>query len=143
MDRYRREPATASALHTDADPFFRKATYPTKGLRIVLTDVVSRLTGENSALALHRLKTAVSGGETPVLIALIRLGFHGRELAAVTRGISDPRLLHAPGEDAVVGIADDKIPAPKSQDTDLIPYTIREERVYQVRAKVSLLSARN
>ena len=40
------------------------------------------------------------------------LGFRGRELVVVTQGISDPRLLHAPGKVTVVGIADDEIPAP-------------------------------
>jgi hypothetical protein len=62
MDRYRGKPVATHALYTDAESFFREATYPTEGLRMVLADVFSRLSGKNSAPALHRLETAFGGG---------------------------------------------------------------------------------
>jgi|SRR5215475_7279338 len=111
VDHYRGKPAITHALYTDAEQFFREATYPTEGLRMVLTDVFSRLAGEHSAPALHRLETAFGGGKTHTLIALTHIGFRGRELAAVTQGIIDPHLLHTPGEVTVVGIAGDEIPS--------------------------------
>jgi predicted AAA+ superfamily ATPase len=132
MDHYRGRPAATHALYTDAESFFREATYPTEGLRMVLTDVFSRLAGENSAPALHRLETAFGGGKTHALIALTHLGFRGRELASVTQGIIEPHLLSAPGEVTVVGIAGDEIPVHKPQGADLIPYTIWGELAYQV-----------
>jgi len=58
VDHSRGKPAVTHALYTDAARFFRDATYPTEGLRMVLTDVFSRLAGEHSAPALHRLETA-------------------------------------------------------------------------------------
>jgi hypothetical protein len=115
VDHYRGQPAVTHALYTDAEQFFRDATYPTEGLRMVLTDVFSRLAGEHSAPALHRLETAFGGGKTHTRIAVTHLGFRGRELAAVTQGIIDPHLLQAPGEVAVVGIAGDEIPVHKPQ----------------------------
>ena len=132
VDHYRGKPAVTRALYTDAEQFFRDATYATEGLRMVLTDVFSRLAGEHSAPALHRLETAFGGGKTHTLIALTHLGFRGRELAAVTQGIIDPQLLHAPGEVTVVGIAGDEIPVHQPQGSDLAPYTIWGELAYQI-----------
>ena len=132
VDHYRGKPAATHVLYTDGEQFFRDATYATEGLRMVLTDVFSRLAGDHSAPALHRLETAFGGGKTHTLIALTHLGFRGRELAAVTQGIIDPQLLHAPGEVMVVGIAGDEIPVHKPQGSDLAPYTIWGELAYQI-----------
>jgi Protein of unknown function (DUF499) len=132
VDHYRGKPAVTHALYTDAEQFFRDATYATEGLRMVLTDVFSRLAGEHSAPALHRLETAFGGGKTHTLIALTHPGFCGPELAAVTQGIIDPQLLHAPGEVTVVGIAGDEIPVHQPQGSDLVPYTIWGELAYQI-----------
>jgi predicted AAA+ superfamily ATPase len=73
VDHYRGKPAVTHAIYTDAEQFFGEATYPTEGLRMVLTDVFSRLAGEHSAPALHRLETAFGGGKTHTLIALTHL----------------------------------------------------------------------
>jgi Protein of unknown function (DUF499) len=135
VDHYHGEAAVTHALYTDAEQFFRDATYATEGLRMVLTDVFSRLAGEHSAPALHRLETAFGRGKTHTLIALTHMGFRGRKLAAVTQGIIDPQLLHAPGEVTVVGIAGDEIPVHKPQGSDLAPYTIWGELAYQIGGK--------
>jgi uncharacterized protein DUF499 len=132
MDHYHGKPAATHALYTDAETFFRQATYPTEGLRMLLTDVFSRLAGDHSAPALHRLETAFGGGKTHALIALTHLGYRGRELASVTPGIIDPGLLHAPSEVTVVGIAGDELSVHKPQGADLTPYTIWGELAYQV-----------
>lgn len=121
MDHYYGQPAATHALYTDAEAFLRQAIYPADGLRMLLTDVFSRLAGDHSAPALHRLETAFGGGKTHALIALTHLGRRGRELAPVTQGIVDPGLLPAPGEVTVVGIAGDEIPVHKPQGTELIP----------------------
>jgi predicted AAA+ superfamily ATPase len=132
MDHYHGQPTATHALYTDAEAFFRQATYPTDGLRMLLSDVFSRLAGDHSAPALHRLETAFGGGKTHALIALTHLGRRGRELAAVTAGMVDPGILPAAGEVTVVGIAGDEIPAHKPQGTELIPYMIWGELAYQV-----------
>jgi hypothetical protein len=132
MDHYRGKPVATHALYTNAEAFFRDATYPTEGLRMVLADVFSRLAGDHGAPALHRLETAFGGGKTHALIALTHLGFRGRELAGLTQELIDPQRLHAPGEVAVVGIAGDEIPVHRPQGTELSPYTLWGELAYQV-----------
>jgi hypothetical protein len=95
MDHYHGKPAAMHALYTDAETFFRQATYPAEGLRMLLTDVLSRLPGDNSAPSLHRLETNFGGGKTPALIALAHLGFRDRERVSMTPGILDESLLAA------------------------------------------------
>ena len=124
VDSYRGRASATHSLYTDAQQFFRDATYPTEGLRMALTDVLSRLTGDNSAPAIHRLETAFGGGKTHTLIALTHVGFRGRDLASVIDSIVDPQLLPMPGEVMMVGVAGDEIPVHKPQGTDLVPYTI-------------------
>jgi predicted AAA+ superfamily ATPase len=132
MDCYRGRATPTHALYTDAEQFFRDATYPTEGLRMALTEVFGRLAGDNTVPAIHRLETAFGGGKTHTLIALTHLGFRGVKLAAVTSGIIDTNLLQAPDEVAVVGVAGDEIPVHKPQGADLVPYTLWGEIAYQV-----------
>jgi hypothetical protein len=119
VDAYRGRANAIHTLYTDAQQFFRDATYPTEGLRMALTDVLSRLAGDHPAPTIHRLETAFGGGKIHTLIALTHVGFRGRELAPVTDGIVDPQLLPAPGEVIVVGVAGDEIPVHKPQGTDI------------------------
>jgi hypothetical protein len=55
LEHYHGQAAATQALYTDAEAFFRDATSPTEGLRMLLTDVFSRLAGDHSASALQRL----------------------------------------------------------------------------------------
>jgi hypothetical protein len=88
MDCYRGQATSIHTLYTDAEQFFRQATYPTEGLCMALAEVFGRLAGDNSVPAIHRLETAFGGGKTHTLIALTHLGFRGHDLAAVTRTLS-------------------------------------------------------
>ena len=53
-------------MYTDAEQFFREATYPTDGLKMVLHEVFARIAGDNSVPAIHRLETAFGGGRPPI-----------------------------------------------------------------------------
>lgn len=132
MDCYRGQATPIHPLYTDAEQFFRQATYPTEGLCMTLAEVFGRLAGDNSVPAIHRLETAFGGGKTHTLIALTHLGFRGHDLAAVTSDIVDGQLLPAPGDVTVVGIAGDEIPVHKPQGNALTPYTLWGEIAYQV-----------
>ncbi len=48
-----------NAIYTDAEQFFREGTYPTDGMRMVVSEVFSRLSGDNTAPAIP-LKTYIS-----------------------------------------------------------------------------------
>ena len=122
-------------MYTDAGQFFRETTYPTDGLKMVLSEVFARLNDDNAVPAIHRLETAFGGGKTHTLIACAHIGFRGSELAPVTAELLPGELLPAAGEVAVVGIAGDEIPVHKTKGTRLIPHTLWGEIAFQVGGK--------
>jgi len=132
MDCYRGRATPIHPLYTDAEQFFREATYPTEGLCMTLAEVFGRLAGDNSVPAIHRLETAFGGGKTHPLIALTHLGFRGHALATAIESMLDAQLLPAPGDITVVGVAGDEIPVRKPRGRALIPYTLWGEIAYQV-----------
>ena len=59
----------AGSEYADPDRFFA-GTYPTKGIRVLLRDVLERLRGQSSS-AIFWLDTSFGGGKTHALIALL------------------------------------------------------------------------
>ncbi|TCT21968.1 ATP-binding protein [Thiobaca trueperi] len=137
MTHYRGGAGQVSSLYTDAERFFSEATFPTDGLRMLLSEVLARLGGDNGVPAIYRLETAFGGGKTHALIALIHLGFFGAYIAEVARDcldtqMVDPETLHEPGTVQVVGIAGDEIPVHPPQGETLTPYTLWGEIALQI-----------
>ena len=64
IDHYRGQGAGLHTLYTDADSFFREATYPTHGMKAIVSEVMARLAGDVTMPAIHRLETAFGGGKT-------------------------------------------------------------------------------
>jgi len=54
---YRGESAWLHSVYSQAEEFFRYATYPSQGLKTVVQDVFLRLSGVNTVPAIHRLET--------------------------------------------------------------------------------------
>ncbi|MEM4723710.1 MAG: DUF499 domain-containing protein, partial [Candidatus Hadarchaeum sp.] len=132
MDFYRGRPVDTHSPYIDAAAFFRDATFPTQGLRMVLRDVLGRLSGDNTCSAIHRLETAFGGGKTHILIALAHLGKMGRELKSVTEPILEDLPLMDPGQVYVVGIAGEELPVMKPRGKELVPYTLWGEIAFQI-----------
>jgi len=132
LNHYRGQGAAADTLYTNAELFFREATYPTQGLKMALREVFARIAGDMTVPAIHRLETAFGGGKTHTLIACTHIAFRGKELADVTKDLLDPALLPDPGSVAVVGIAGDEIPVHRPKGTALVPYTLWGEIAYQI-----------
>ena len=132
LDYYRGGSARIHSVYTDAEQFFKEATYPTAGMKAIVSDVFARLKGDNEAPAIHRLETAFGGGKTHTLIACTHIAFRGRELAGVTGKLLDSSLLPDSGEIVVAGIAGDAIPVHRPKGERLIPYTLWGEIAYQV-----------
>lgn len=65
--------------YRDPVSFFR-TTYPTQGLRKLLSTVLFRLSGEGKGEAVIQIETPFGGGKTHSLIALYHLGKYGREI---------------------------------------------------------------
>lgn len=135
LEFYRTGRQGIDEVYTDAETFFKEATFPTQGLRTTLTEVFARIAGDVSVPAIHRLETAFGGGKTHTLIACTHIAYKGKQLAHVTRDLLDGSLLPEPGSVSVVGIAGDQIPVHRPHGEDLAPYTLWGEIAYQVGGK--------
>ncbi len=131
LEYYRNGSSRIHSVYTNANQFFREATYPTDGMKAVLSEVFARLNGDNTVPAIHRLETAFGGGKTHTLIACTHIAYMGKELAGLTGELLDVSLLPDDGEVTVVGIAGDAIPVHKPKGERLIPYTLWGEIAFQ------------
>lgn len=132
LKAYRGEDSTSHGLYTQAEPFFREATYPTDGMRAVLDAALGRLAGDSSLPAILRLETAFGGGKTHTLIALTHLAFRGQELAEVAVQVVDPERLPPAGSIDVVGISGEVVAVHRQHGADLIAYTLWAEIARQI-----------
>ncbi|MHB1125578.1 MAG: ATP-binding protein [Bacillota bacterium] len=132
IDYYRTGRSVIDSIYTNAEFFFREATYPTQGLRLTLSEVFGRLSGDMTVPAIHRLETSFGGGKTHTLIACTHIAHKGLELRDIIQDIVNPSLLPEPGSVSVVGVAGDEIPVQKPKGKALVPYTIWGEIAYQI-----------
>ncbi len=132
IEFYRSGRGVIDSIYTNAELFFREATYPTQGLRMALAEIFGRIAGDMAVPAIHRLETAFGGGKTHTLIACTHLANKGKELRGITQDILSSDLLPEPGEVAVVGVAGDEIPVHKPRGDALVPYTLWGEIAYQI-----------
>jgi len=79
------------ADYVDARRFFAN-TYPTAGLKELLGQVLSRLSGHGSSSAVFRLDTSFGGGKTHGLIALIHGAREGATVPNMGEFVSLPSL---------------------------------------------------
>lgn len=130
-------------IYTDAVQFFTHGTYVTDGLKTVLSEVFSRIAGDSTVPAIHRLETAFGGGKSHTLIACTHVGYKGNELSPYVEGILDPALLPEKGEVHVAGVAGNELPVHKPQGAKLIPYTLWGEIAYQLGGEELYLAVKN
>ncbi len=129
---YRGEDAQIHEIYTDAKQFFTEGTYPTDGLKNVLSDVFSRIKGDNSAPAIHRLETAFGGGKTHTLIACTHIAYKGKELEGISDEFIDPSILPEQGELKIVAIAGEELDVHRTVGSQIVPYTLWGEIAYQI-----------
>lgn len=94
------------ADYADACRFFAK-TYPTKGLKELLSQVLGRLSGHGSPSAVFRLDTSFGGGKTHGLIALIHGAREGASVPNMGEFVSLPSMPVATSVAAFDGEASD------------------------------------
>lgn len=97
LDFYRGSTSVIENIDTDAEAFFRDTTYPTEGMKTVLSEVFGRISGDNTLPAIHRLETVFGGGKTHALIACTHLAHLGTNLAAVAGELIVAGVLPEPG----------------------------------------------
>jgi len=124
----------AAPVYQDPQVFFEN-TYPTAGLRLLLTEALGRLSGVRpSNSPILRLETAFGGGKTHNLIALYHAA-RGYASAATMRPIVDSTLLPQPGQVLVAGIVGSDLDANTGtyhSDGDLRTHTLWGELAYQL-----------
>ena len=120
------------SIYTNAELFFKEATYPTDGLRKTVSSVFRRISGDANTPTIYRLDTAFGGGKTHTLIACVHIAYRGMELRDCTADILDSKYLPLPGTVTVVGIAGDELDVQKVEGDRLLPYTLWGEMAYQV-----------
>jgi len=119
-------------IYSNAEHFFREATYPTQGLRLTLSEVFGRIAGDMAVPAIHRLETAFGGGKTHALIACTHIACKGKELNETVGDILEHGLLPDPGTVSIAGVAGDEIPVHKPRGDDLEPYTLWGDIAWQI-----------
>ncbi len=82
---------TGSAEYVDPVRFFAH-TYPTRGLKNLLANVMSRLSGRGGDAAIFRLDTSYGGGKTHGLIALTHAARSAKDVETIKEFV-DPALL--------------------------------------------------
>lgn len=132
IQHYRGQGSTIDSIYTDAETFFTEGTYPTDGLKQMVSSVFRRISGDLSAPSIIRMETAFGGGKTHGLIACVHIANRGNTITDAVKDILDEQYLPDPGSVTVVGIAGDEIPVAKAQGDRLIPYTLWGELAYQV-----------
>lgn len=136
IKHYQKRQGGMENIYANAQLFFDEATYPTQGLRQVLSEVFARINGDMSVPAVHRLETAFGGGKTHTLIACTHIAAQGAALSSHLNGILDQTLLPDPDTVNIVGIAGDEIPVHRPQGENLIPYTLWGEIAYQIGGEI-------
>lgn len=119
-----------------ADPVYQEPaiffdnTYPTAGLKLLLSEVMGRLTGIKAANnAIIRLETAFGGGKTHNLIAL----YHVANGHSPAPPLLDPTLTPPGGAVRVVGVVgSDLQPRDGLDHGDAVTYTLWGEIAYQL-----------
>ncbi|PCD75715.1 ATP-binding protein [Pseudothioclava arenosa] len=131
MDSYAGQ-SVAETPYTDASVFFGEATYPTSGMRDLLSTVLLRVAGDTTASAITRLETGFGGGKTHSLIGLVHCAKRGTEIRELVAPLFPGLPLPAPGTVDVVAIAGDVLSVNKPSGAALIPHTLWGELAMQV-----------
>ncbi|MGB8481382.1 MAG: DUF499 domain-containing protein [Acidobacteriaceae bacterium] len=121
----------APPQYSDPQRFFSN-TYPTRGLKDLLSNVCARLSKGQGVASIFRLDTSYGGGKTHGLIALVHAVRNGRTIPDIAEFV-DPALL--PTEHVRIAAYDGENADPSNgrrMGTELLAYTPWGEIAYQL-----------
>lgn len=120
---------SADAVYGDAELFFEN-TYPTEGLKLLLSEALGRLSGSNPANnAIIRLETAFGGGKTHNLIAL----YHAASGYCPSEAFAEADIVPVPGTVDIAGVVgSDLEPTIGLDHGDVTTFTLWGEIAYQL-----------
>lgn len=113
---------------------FLSNTFPTDGLRTLITEVFGRLTGRYIGSPIIRLETSFGGGKTHDEIALWHMAKQGRRIDGLNRFVDDISLI--PDRPIQVAAVDGRDLDPEAgvyhPETGITTYTLWGEIAYQI-----------
>lgn len=120
---------TAEKVYQDSASFFEN-TYPTAGLKALLSEALGRLTGlRANSNPIIRLETSFGGGKTHNLIAL----YHAANGSDAAQAVAPRELIPAPKTIDVAGVVgSDLDPSGGILHRDVTTYTLWGELAYQL-----------
>ena len=123
----------APTVYQDTDLFFAN-TFPTSGLKLLITEVFSRLVGKSAGSPVIRLETSFGGGKTHDEIALWHICRNGRVIQGLERFVND--LSCIPPQPINIAAVDGKDLDPVSgfyhSESGITTYTLWGEIAYQI-----------
>lgn len=123
----------APQVYQDPSAFFAN-TYPTSGLKLLLSEVFGRLAQVTVGSPVIRLETSFGGGKTHDLIALWHIAKQGRAISGLERFVPD--LSQIPAQTIQVAAVDGRDLDPVNgifhPETGITTYTLWGEIAYQI-----------
>ncbi|MEA5554129.1 DUF499 domain-containing protein [Anabaena cylindrica UHCC 0172] len=124
---------TAPYVYQDPTTFFAN-TFPTDGLKTLISEVFGRLGGAAIGSPIIRLETSFGGGKTHDEIALWHIAKNGRQIPGLERFINDINLIpDYPIQASAIACQDlDPVNGVFHEDTGITTYTLWGEIAYQI-----------
>ena len=123
----------APRIYQQPDIFFAN-TYPTNGLKTLISEVFGRLVGKSVGSPVIRLETSFGGGKTHDEIALWHIAKHGRQIQGLDRFTDDlSKLPASPIQVAAIACQDlDPINGHSHAESGITTFTLWGEIAYQI-----------
>lgn len=124
---------TAPYVYQDPTTFFAN-TFPTDGLKTLISEVFGRLGGAAIGSPIIRLETSFGGGKTHDEIALWHIARNGREIPGLERFVDNINLIpERPIQASAIACQDlDPVNGVYHSDTGITTYTLWGEIAYQI-----------
>ncbi|WAL61207.1 ATP-binding protein [Thermocoleostomius sinensis] len=124
---------SAPKVYQDPQVFFAN-TFPTDGLKTLISEVFGRLMGASVGSPIIRLETSFGGGKTHDEIALWHIAKHGRHIAGLERFVEHLHWIpDHPIQVAAIACQDlDPVNGVYHSETGITTYTLWGEIAYQI-----------
>ena len=123
----------APLVYQDPNTFFAN-TFPTNGLKTLISEVFGRLTGADTGSPVIRLETSFGGGKTHDEIAIWHIAKNGRQISGLDRFVNDLTIIpDRPIQVAAIACQDlDPVNGVLHEESGIRVHTLWGEIAYQI-----------
>ncbi|MFN8748571.1 MAG: DUF499 domain-containing protein, partial [Pseudanabaena sp.] len=123
----------APLVYQDPNTFFAN-TFPTNGLKTLISEVFGRLTGVDTGSPVIRLETSFGGGKTHDEIAIWHIARNGRQISGLDRFVDDITIIpDRPIQVAAIACQDlDPVNGVLHEESGVRVHTLWGEIAYQI-----------